>query len=50
LRHNSEFDESQPINRVTPRIKELLEMNKIKVAGTKYDEKTERNVETLEIN
>lgn len=37
------------INRVTPRCKELLEMNKIKVAGTKYDEKTERNVETLEL-
>lgn len=36
-----------PINRVTPRVRELLDMEKISVSGTKYDDVTERNVETL---
>lgn len=36
------------INRVTPRIKELMEVGSVAVTGTKYDKQTDRNVEVLE--
>jgi DNA-binding MarR family transcriptional regulator len=36
-----------PINRVTPRVLELIKMGKLKVTGTTYDHKTGRNVQTL---
>lgn len=35
------------INMTTPRVKELIDFGKIEVVGTKYDSKTERNVESL---
>lgn len=34
-------------NRVTPRIKELLDLNEIKVLCVKYDSVTDRNVQSL---
>lgn len=37
------------INRVTPRVKELMEAGSVVVTGTKYDKQTDRNVETLEL-
>lgn len=37
-----------PINRVTPRVKELQNANQIKTVGTKWDQTTERHVEILE--
>lgn len=37
------------INMTTPRVKELIDLEKIKVSGAKHDEKTDRNVETLVI-
>lgn len=38
-----------PINRVTPRCLELIELNKIAVVGTKYDATTDRHVQTLKV-
>ena len=38
-----------PINRVTPRVLELIEMGKVKIDGTKWDITTERQVQTLEV-
>lgn len=40
---------SVPINRITPRVLELIEMSKIVVAGTKYDTTTDRNVQILRV-
>lgn len=40
---------NQPINRICPRVKELLEMSRINVVGTKYDQGTDRYVEVLEV-
>lgn len=34
-------------NRVTPRVKELLDLNEIKVVSIKYDDVTDRNVQAL---
>ena len=56
LRQNPEMSRREvasvlgwPINSVLPRVKELLELDLVKVTGTKYDEETERSVETLEM-
>lgn len=38
-----------PINTITPRVHELIDMGRVKVVGTKWDEETERHVETLEV-
>lgn len=37
------------INRVCPRVLELIELRKVQISGTKYDQVTGRDVESLEV-
>ena len=39
----------QPINRITGRVNELVEDNKVEEAGKKYDKETNRTVMTWQI-